>query len=418
MNVKTSLDKLFSLHQFGVKLGLDNITKLLSKLDNPQNGFKSIHIAGSNGKGSTASFISSILMEAGYKVGLYTSPHFIKFNERIRINGVIIEDEYISEFMNLLSDYIDKEEPTFFELTTAMAFKYFNENKIDVAVIETGLGGRLDATNTLNPLASVITTISHEHTGILGNELRKIAIEKAGIIKKDQKIFIGIMPADPEEELIKKSNQVGSPHYLLRDHIKRKNNQVKIEFDELDYTINGTPLNGEHQSINAALAALTTSSIFGIIDEQILTKGIDRVIRNTGIQGRYEVYNNKPRVIFDAAHNFEGVESFISEFKKEYSNYKTINLIFGAMRDKEVILMLKKLSPFFDNIFVSSIDYERAASTEELKELADRDGLSVMKLEDPTSLIKRFILSQKEDCLVILGSIYLLGKIKEELINK
>ncbi|MCK5086014.1 MAG: hypothetical protein KAQ90_00775, partial [Melioribacteraceae bacterium] len=236
MDVKTALDKLFSLHQFGVKLGLENITNLLSKLDNPQSGFKSIHIAGSNGKGSTASFIASILMEAGYNVGLYTSPHFIKFNERIRINGVIIKDEYISEFMNLLSDYIDKEEPTFFELTTAMAFKYFKENKIDIAVIETGLGGRLDATNTLNPLASVITTISHEHTGILGNDLRKIAIEKAGIIKKDQKIFIGIMPAEPEEELILKSNQVGSPHYLLKDHIKRKNNQVKIEYDELDYT--------------------------------------------------------------------------------------------------------------------------------------------------------------------------------------
>ena len=418
MDVKTALDKLFSLHQFGVKLGLENITNLLSKLDNPQSGFKSIHIAGSNGKGSTASFIASILMEAGYNVGLYTSPHFIKFNERIRINGVIIEDEYISEFMNLLSDYIDKEEPTFFELTTAMAFKYFNENKIDIAVIETGLGGRLDATNTLNPLASVITTISHEHTGILGNDLRKIAIEKAGIIKKDQKIFIGIMPAAPEEELILKSNQVGSPHYLLKDHIKRKNNQVKIEYDELDYTITRTPLMGEHQSTNAVLAALTTSSIFGIKDENIITKGIDRVVQNTGIQGRYEIYNKSPRVIFDAAHNFEGVEAFISEFKKEYSRYNTTNLIFGAMRDKEVVTMLKKLSPFFDNIFVSSINYERAASIDELKELADREGISVMKLEDPTSLIKRFIISEKEDCLVILGSIYLLGKIKEELLNK
>ncbi|MCK5085931.1 MAG: hypothetical protein KAQ90_00350, partial [Melioribacteraceae bacterium] len=163
---------------------------------------------------------------------------------------------------------------------------------------------------------------------------------------------------------------------------------------------------------------LTTSSIFGIKDEHIITKGIERVIQNTGIQGRYEIYNNSPRVIFDAAHNFEGVDSFISEFKKEYSNYRTTNLIFGAMRDKEVVTMLKKLSPFFDNIFVSSINYERAASIDELKELADREGISVMKLEDPTSLIKRFIISEKEDCLVILGSIYLLGKIKEELLNK
>ncbi len=169
MDIETSLKKLFSLHTFGIKLGLDNITGFLDHLDNPQRELKTIHIAGSNGKGSTASFIASILQEFGFEVGLYTSPHFVRFNERVVINGKQIEDEYISSFISDNENYIDEHELTFFEVTTAMAFQYFREMKTNYCVIETGLGGRLDATNVLNPLAVVITTISLEHTNVLGN---------------------------------------------------------------------------------------------------------------------------------------------------------------------------------------------------------------------------------------------------------
>ena len=173
MNLEEALEKLFSLHQFGIKLGLENICNLLDYLGNPQKELTTFHIAGSNGKGSTSSFINSILMEAGYRVGLYTSPHLVKFNERIRVNSEMIPDEYVVGFMNSLGDYIEKHSPTFFELTTAMAFKYFAEMKLDYAVIETGLGGRLDATNVLNPLASIITTISREHTNVLSDSIPK-----------------------------------------------------------------------------------------------------------------------------------------------------------------------------------------------------------------------------------------------------
>jgi len=203
MNLQQAIEKLYSLQKFGIKLGLQNIQNFLEYLGNPEKQFKSFHIAGTNGKGSTASFISSILIENNLKTGLYTSPHFVKFNERIRINGKEIEDEYIAKFVKENQNFIDENHLTFFEATTAMAFKYFTENKIDFAVIETGLGGRLDATNVVNPVASIITSISLEHTEMLGNSLKEIAFEKGGIIKNNSKVFIGRLPEEAEREIEK-----------------------------------------------------------------------------------------------------------------------------------------------------------------------------------------------------------------------
>ncbi len=194
MDTASSLNKLFALHNFGVKLGLENTINFLEYLGNPQKSLKTIHIAGSNGKGSTASFIASILQESGYRTGLYTSPHFIKFNERVVINGIQVGDEFISDFVTEHETYIDEHQLTFFEVTTALAFKYFSEEEVDVCVIETGLGGRLDATNVLSPLAVVITSISYEHTNILGEKLEQIAAEKAAIIKSGAKVFTGRLP--------------------------------------------------------------------------------------------------------------------------------------------------------------------------------------------------------------------------------
>ena len=219
MDVETSLKKLFSLHTFGIKLGLENTIKFLEHLGNPQKFLKAIHVAGSNGKGSTASFIASILQESGYKTGLYTSPHFVKFNERIVINGEQIDDEYIAGFVEEHEKYIDENELTFFEVTTAIAFKYFREMKTDYCVIETGLGGRLDATNVLNPLAVVITTISLEHTNILGNTIEQIASEKAAIIKDGVKVFTGILEKEAEGIIEQKCKEMNSQLFPLKDFI-------------------------------------------------------------------------------------------------------------------------------------------------------------------------------------------------------
>ena len=193
MTIEQALTKLFALHTFGMKLGLDNIKNFLDHIGNPQDRLKVIHIAGSNGKGSTAAFLSSILQELGNKVGLYTSPHFVRYNERIKINGIEIPDVYVAGFVEKYDKFIEEHKLTFFEVTTAIAFQYFSDENVDYAVVETGLGGRLDATNVLNPLAVVITSISLEHTHILGDTIEKIAGEKAGIIKPGVPVFTGLL---------------------------------------------------------------------------------------------------------------------------------------------------------------------------------------------------------------------------------
>lgn len=418
MNLEESLNKLFSLHQFGIKLGLEKPKHLFNFLGNPQKELKCFHIAGSNGKGSVASFISSILIEDGYKVGLYTSPHFVKFNERIRINGVMIDDAYVMNFMNELNEYIDKNEPTFFELTTAMAFKYFKDNNVDYAVIETGLGGRLDATNVINPVASVITTISLEHTNILGNSIEEIAYEKGEIIKSHSKAFIGILPPKAKEVLQKKAVSVDTEFYNLEDNLIIEEDHVILKTGESNYHLYTTPLFGKYQLKNAALAILSIINCMKLNSTQAIFSGVKNVIKNSGIQGRYEVFNETPRVILDSSHNEEGITNFLNEFKVEKDKYKSREVIFGVMKDKNIKEMLKQLDNNFDKIFVTSFNYERAATVEQIMNIAEELNINIEVLVDPSKYIQEFILEKTEKCLVVLGSIYLLGEIKSKLMEK
>lgn len=415
MNLQEALDKLFSLHQFGIKLGLDKITHLLDYLGNPHKNLKCFHVAGSNAKGSVASFINSILIEEGYKVGLYTSPHFVRFNERVRINGKEIEDEYILGFINELSEYIDKYEPTFFELTTAMAFKYFNENNVDYAVIETGLGGRLDATNTINPLASVITTISLEHTNILGDKIEQIAYEKGEIIKPGSKAFIGLVPDEAKKVLMGKCRRVQSELFLLEDYLFLSKNIAQLNYKENTYHIYKTPLRGEHQLVNCALSVFTLLNTIEIKDSKNIFKGINNVIKNSDIQGRYEVVNEFPKIIFDSSHNADGLKTFIKEFSKEEGEYSKRSVIFGVMRDKNIAEMLKLFDKHFDYIYATTFDYERAATIEEIETISNSVGIKVNSLKNPSDFIKNFKKKDKNECLVVLGSIYLLGYLKSKL---
>lgn len=418
MNIQEALKKLYSIHQFNIKLGLDNIIKFLDYLGNPQNKFQSIHIAGSNGKGSTSSFAASILQEAGYKTGLYTSPHLVRFNERVRINGVEIPDEFITDFMNGMNSYIDKYSPTFFEITTAIAFKYFAENKIDIGVIETGLGGRLDATNTINPLASIITSISLEHTNILGKTIEEIAKEKAGIVKTGVPVFTGPIDKNAVEVIENKTNEKGSQLYKFSDFAKVKNEYVKIKSDDFEYSIYETPLLGKHQLRNSALAVFSLYKSLGINSYEIISRGIKKVKENSGIQCRYEIYNESPKVIFDAAHNLEGTKSFVEEFKNESKSYSKKYLIYGAMNDKDLVPILKELKNYFDKFYFTSINYERAFKIEELEQAGKELNLNYERLTDPANFLTQFISLQKDECLVILGSIYLLGEIKSHLSDK
>jgi dihydrofolate synthase/folylpolyglutamate synthase len=415
MKIDEALEKLYSMHKFGIKLGLENIKRLLEHLGNPENKFDSIHIAGSNGKGSTASFIASIAKEAGGKVGLYTSPHFIRFNERVRIDGIPVEDEYIAEFIASLDSYIYKFKPTFFEITTALAFNYFAEMGIDFGVIETGLGGRLDATNVIHPLSSVITTISYEHTNILGESLVEIAREKAGIIKPNTPVFVGIVDEKVEDEIRAISVRNESKIIFLKNRVVESDDSLSVSFGAGNYKIRNIPLKGRHQKFNAALALISAADTLKIDNKDVLNRGLTNVIGNSGLQGRYEYYSESPVIIFDSAHNLEGVEIFLREFRKEKNKYGKASVIFGAMKDKNISSMLKKLGDVFDNIYVTSINYERAAELDELKAIGMGNNINVIPLKEPWRFINDFQRGDSADCLVLLGSIYILGEIKSKL---
>lgn len=415
MEIEKHLNKLYSLHTFGVKLGLNNMRHILTLLGQPQNKLKAIHIAGSNGKGSTAAFIASILQEMKYKVGLYTSPHFSRFNERIKINGKEIPDEKIARFMEVYERNIDMFKLTFFEATTAMAFKYFYDEKVDYAIIETGLGGRLDATNLIKPLSAVITSISLEHTDILGDTIEKIAEEKAGIIKEGCNVFIGKLPDEAEDVIERKCNQLKCELYKLTDYITERKDSLELYTEELELDEWIMPLKGNYQKYNAALASLVVSKTLDNDNFRVVENGIKNVIDNTGLQGRYEYFNTKPDIIFDSAHNLEGISKFLSEFNKSKSKYSKTVLLFGVMKDKAVKEMMTLLNNSFDEINLTEIDYERACRISELDEIAKELSITAGSVTNPAEFVLKFREEEYSKCLVVLGSMYLLGKIKTEL---
>jgi len=416
MDINSALEKLFALHTFGVKLGLDNIKHFLSFIGNPQLNLKAIHIAGSNGKGSTAAFIASILMEEGSKIGLYTSPHFVHFNERITINGKQIDNESVAEFITIHWDYIIEHQLTFFEVTTAIAFEYFYNKEVDYAIIETGLGGRLDATNVINPLAVVITSISLEHTNVLGNKISGIAQEKAAIIKKGSRVFTAILPEEADAVVEQKCKEENCELFRLDEYINEKDDALDLYTEEIELDEWNVPLKGRFQIYNAALAALVTIKSLLCEDKINILNGISNVILNTKIEGRYEYIHRQPAVILDSAHNITGIEQFLSEFKKDAENYGTKIVLFGAMRDKAIDAMLNALNKYFDEIHLTEIRNERSAKINDLKKICDDLNITAFEEDEAVDYIHKFLKGNKENCLVVLGSMYLVGEVKKSLI--
>ena len=297
--MQETLDYLYGLERFGIKLGLEVVTELLELLGNPQDQLKSIHIAGTNGKGSTANFIYSVLKEAGYKVGLYTSPHLIKFNERIKINDVEISDNELVELTELIKKKKKNLQPTFFEFTTALAFLYFAQQKCDYVVIETGMGGRLDATNVLNPLVSVITNVSLDHTKYLGEDKLQIAGEKAAIIKENGIVVTGEKDGNVLELFLKVCLEKNAELVILKEE----------EINKSDLKIT---MLGKHQLRNAALAkkAIELSQI------KITPNAMEQWLMKAKWPGRLQMVCDKPLVILDGAHNVVGMEK-LKEFVRK-----------------------------------------------------------------------------------------------------
>lgn len=331
------------------KKDLTNSIAFSKELGDPHLKFRSIHVGGTNGKGSTSHMIASILQEAGYKVGLYTSPHLKNYTERIRINGEEIPKEYVVDFIANQKAFLEKQKLSFFEMTVGMAFHFFAEQKVDIAVIEVGLGGRLDSTNIITPEISVITNIGLDHTQFLGETLPEIAFEKAGIIKKEVPVVIGERQREVEQVFMKKSEETNS----------------KIVFASDEYSNYDTDLLGSYQKKNANTAVKAISHLFNCeISYESIVKGLKNVVKNTNLKGRWQVLNNEPKVICDTAHNKEGLFYVMNQLSEE--KYNELHVVLGVVNDKKLDGILK-LFPKKAKYYFCKPNIPRGLNAEELK---------------------------------------------------
>ncbi len=423
MNIEEAMDWVYNVRRFGPDRTLKPTRRFLKLLGNPENSFKSIHIGGTNGKGSTSAYIASILQAAGYKVGLYTSPHLERFNERIKVNGKDISDEKAAHLLTKarviferMINYGDPMPLRFFDILTGICFKYFEEQKVDYGVIEVGLGGRLDATNIINPLVSVITNIGYEHVNILGPTLKDIAYEKAGIIKKHTPVVTG----ETDEEILdvfrRIAEEMETEVTVVSDYaeysrtLATPEGQVfNLETQRDQYTNLKTPLLGMHQIINAATAvtAIETLDIHGItVPRQAIVKGIKDIYW----PGRLEVVHHKPAVILDCAKDAEATEA-VRETIQSDLNDRHIIAVVSISSDKNIEGMIKNIAAVADEFILTkhSVTY-RAAEPERLITEIEKYGKPYeVYLERDDAFRHAYAKAGPEDMVLVIGSVYLAG---------
>ena len=344
--INSQLNYLYNLQRLGIKVGLSHTLKLLKRCGNPHKHYKSIHVAGTNGKGSTCSMVAEILIKAGYKVGVYSSPHLVRFNERIKINNTFIKDDEITSFIKYHKNDIEIIEATFFETTTAMAFKHFAENNIEVAVIETGLGGRLDSTNVISPIITAITPISMDHREILGPDIETITKEKGGIIKPNVPVVLGKQEEISASILRKisrsKNSSILSQEYPQNIIVSEQGTSFKIKNESFR-----TPLIGHHQAFNAALSIAIINQFDSKINSKIIQKGLDK----TTWPGRLQRMSIKPPIFYDVAHNAKGIDAMLKTITSLY-NCSPIGLI-TLKSDKEIDMIAKATNGKFKSLIIS-----------------------------------------------------------------
>jgi dihydrofolate synthase/folylpolyglutamate synthase len=424
MNYQQTIEFLYNrlpvFHRIGsaaYKPGLDNTIKLLSELKNPHNSFKSIHVAGTNGKGSVSNFLAAIFQQAGYKTGLYTSPHLVDFGERIRIDGKMIDENYVIEFIESNMPAIEKIQPSFFELTMSMAFNYFADNQVDIAIIEVGLGGRLDSTNIITPELSVITNIDYDHVEFLGNTLEKIAFEKAGIIKPGIPVVIGEYLPETKPVFIEKAKNENSELFFAEDisktiYLENENSKLKFQNNEEIFI---SELSGQYQlkNLNTVLTAIkiiNKKNIFNI-SSQAIHSGIENCCKITGLRGRWEKISSNPDIIVDTGHNEAGIRAVIQMISSQ--KFENLHIIIGMVNDKDTDSILKH---FPDNAeyYFTNAQSARSLSANTLKNKAES-----YKLEGKVfNTVNDAILSAKSkakenDLIIITGSNYVAGEALE-----
>ena len=430
MNYEETMRYITETAKFGSNYGLERTEKILGFLGNPHKKLKLIHIAGTNGKGSTTSMITSILMEAGYKVGMYTSPFIEEFEERIQINRENISkcdlSEIVSEVRNGVNEVIKLgyDNPTEFEIITCSMFLYFYKKRVDFGVIEVGLGGRLDSTNVINPILSIITSISYDHINILGDTLEKIAYEKSGIIKED--ISVVCYPQVEEvrgviENAAKEKNSTlyeidKSMVKLINPKGENFTQELEIKTKKEDYNLNLSLL-GKHQILNCLLA-IKSCEILNDLSVKITKENIVKGIKKAKWIGRMEVIKENPLIVIDGAHNIDGIRN-LKDSIETYFNYKDITLILGVLGDKEVEKIVSELSGITKKVILLSPNNFRAAKPEYMIELFKKHNIEADWYEDYREGYEKALETTKEnDLLLVCGSLYMIGDIRKILLQK
>ena len=402
------------------KADLSNTIRLCAELDNPHRKFKSIHVAGTNGKGSVSHMLAAILQSAGYKTGLYTSPHLNDFRERIKIDGEMIPEQFVIEFTDRVRGLIEEIEPSFFEITVAMAFQYFADEKVDIAVVETGLGGRLDSTNVITPELSIITNISWDHMNILGNSLEKIATEKAGIIKQDIPVILGEVLPETRPIFEKVANEKKAPLSIAAE--KRNITEWTwnhhhlhlqvAESGQTDHKKYELDLAGIYQKQNVltVLEACNVLQDMGWkIDEANITRSLRQVKKLTGLHGRWETIHIAPQVILDVAHNPDGIKQLVQQI--EVTDHHDLHIVIGMVKDKDIENILSML-PRNATYYFTKAQIPRAISEIELAEMGRNAGLIGEAFPEVNIALKVALdRASAKDLIVVCGSVFLVGEV-------
>jgi dihydrofolate synthase/folylpolyglutamate synthase len=403
------------------KEDLDNTIYLCEYLDNPHKRFKSIHIAGTNGKGSVSHMLAAILQTAGYKTGLYTSPHLKDFRERIRINGQMISEQFIIDFTQRINPQIDKIEPSFFEITVAMAFDYFAQEQVDIAIVEVGLGGRLDSTNIITPEVSVITQIGWDHMNLLGNTLEKIASEKAGIIKQGIPVVVGEVIPETEPVFEKTATDKKAALHIASHQFhslewKWEKHELIVQVAEqgkTDHHVYHLDLPGLYQTKNL-LTVLQTCTLlqqqgWNISDNAIHT-ALKQVKKMTGLHGRWEVIHQHPEIILDVAHNEDGIRQVLEQI--EVTDHHELHIVLGMVKEKEIDKVLKLLPPGAHYYFTQA-PIPRAIEAETLMNTAQAFHLKGSHYPDVNTAVKEAkARAAVNDLILVCGSIFLVAEVR------
>ena len=411
-----------------IKPNLDNTIAICKFLGHPEKKIKTIHIAGTNGKGSTSHMLASIFQEAGYKTGLYTSPHLYDFRERIKVNGQMCSQDFVIDFTNKIKPCIEKIEPSFFEITVGMAFDYFVQEKVDIAIIETGLGGRLDSTNVIEPELSLITNIGFDHMALLGNTLEAIASEKAGIIKNATPVVIGALDPETKKVFEDKANQENAAIYFAENFIEFKSFQnnwqnALFEFNQplihlLDaplfpknFTIEcDLPAKYQAKNLKAVLVATQLLSTMGWkLTASKVMKALSQIKKNNGLMGRWECIQDRPRVILDVAHNEHGVHALLEQLAS--LQYHQLHIVTGMVKDKDVQSVLQLLPKNALYYFTQS-HIPRALPVDELAAQAAVIGFNGHSYEDVNLALKDAIKNANHnDLILVIGSVFLVAEV-------